>query len=123
MLVKYMRLEEKDKFSSTLTLDVDLALTQLAKLDRTLVSMREFLEQGSVEILLEVSKKVVEQSRNLENVLALLDSNLNGFYGEKEEEKQILTEQKTGLEEVMEKLQALSNNKGGLINVNNDEKE
>lgn len=123
MLVKYMRLEEKDKFSSTLTLDVDLALTQLAKLDRTLVSMREFLEQGSVEILLEMSKKVVEQSRNLENVLALLDSNLNGFYGEKEEEKQILTEQKTGLEEVMEKLQALSNNKGGLINVNNDEKE
>ncbi len=124
MLVKYMRLVEKDKFNSALVLDTNLALIQLTKLDKTLVNLRSFLEEGdSTEVLLDISKNALEQCRNLEHVLALLDSNLNGFYGEKEEEKQILTEQKTGLEEVMEKLQALSNNKGGLINDNNDEKE
>lgn len=121
MLVKYMRLVEKDKFNSALVLDTNLALIQLTKLDKTLVNFRSFLEEGdSTEVLLDISKNALEQCRNLEHVLSLLDNNLNGFYGEKEGEKQVLTEQKTGLEEVMEKLQAISNNKGGIINDNND---
>lgn len=123
MLVKYMRLVEKEKFAESLTLDVTEILKRNVKLEKDLSFLRDLLHKHSEneQIILGSLEKAIGTYNELENMVRLLQTNLIGFY--KREEKQASTEQKTGLEGVMEKLQAISNNKGGLINDNNDEKE
>ena len=111
MLVKYMRLVEKEKFAESLTLDVTEILKKNAKLENTLSNLRDNLHKHneSDQIILGSLKKVMDSFREMESMVVLLETNLEGFYNQKE---------KTILEETMEKLQAISNNKGGLINEN-----
>lgn len=116
MLVKYMRLVDKEKFPEALTIDVTDILKRIAKLDNRLATLRDSLHKhgDSDQIVLGSLKKVTESFNELENMTRLLETNITGFYNSE------TTKPKTVLEETLETLKGLSENKGGLINDNND---
>jgi len=114
MLVKYMRLEEEKSFKSALVSDLDLADFYLSKISKSLSRLKESLRDGdsSNELSLNLSETTIQQVKDLNHIVSLFHNNISNYLEPKAEEKEILTEKKTGLEEVMEKLEAISNKRG-----------